>query len=415
MRQTTLIIFLFFAAFINAQVKFEKGYIITNDGEKKEVLIKNIDWINSPNEITYKINEDSKEIIATAVNIKEFEVYNYNKYVVYNGPVDYSSEDISFLSYQSEPEFKESIIFLKKISLGNKNLYSYKGNNMTRYFYSETIKDSDIKPLIYKKYYLAGNNMKIATNEQYINELKKLFSDNSKIQSSISTTKYTESNLKKLFITYNGKSLDIVTLDKAVLSDKNKTKFNLSIRPGLNFYSKMDIQNMVGAQSFESRTNFRIGIEAEVVLPFNRNKWAILFEPTYSFYSNEKMSHPATDKLYNISIDSYSFINLPVGIRHYMFLNEKSKFFINAQVNVLRLKSGKAKSIDLDYEGHVFDNPSLASSQAFKSFSIGAGYTYNNKYTLELQYNTSGEIIKNSLSRSAKISYASIILGYNIF
>ncbi|SHK65354.1 porin family protein [Chryseobacterium polytrichastri] len=415
MRQTTLIIFLFFAAFINAQVKFEKGYIITNDGEKKEVLIKNIDWINSPNEFTYKINENSKETIATATNVKEFAVYNYNKYVVYNGPMDYSSEDISLLSYQSEPEFKESTIFLKEITSGNKNLYSYKGNNMTRYFYSETIKDSDIKPLTYKKYYLAGNNMKIATNEQYISELKKLFSDDPKIQSSISTAKYTVSNLKKLFIAYNGKSLDIVTLDNTVLSDKNKTKFNLSIRPGVNFYSKVDVQNMLGTQSFESRTNFRIGIEAEVVLPFNRNKWAVLFEPTYSFYSNGKISQSASDKLYNISMDSYSFINLPIGIRHYMFLNEKSKFFINAQLNVLRLKSGKAKSIDLDYNGSVFDNPRLASSQVGKSFSIGAGYTYNNKYTVELQYNTSNEIIENSLSRSAKISYSSIILGYNIF
>lgn len=415
MRKAFLATLLFFAICINAQVKFEKGYIITNNDEKKEVLIKNVDWLNNPNEFNYKTDENSKELIGTGTKIKEFGIYNYSKYIMYNRPADYSSDDISLLSYKSEPELKENIVFLKEIISGNKNLYAYKGNNITKYFYSETDKGSDIKPLTYKKYHPNGNSMQIATNEQYINELKNLFSDDSKIQQSITTTKYNEKSLKKLFISYNSKFLDTSTVDKANLSDKNKVKFNLSIRPGVNFYSEMKIPDMLGSNSFPSKTGFRIGIEAELVLPFNRNKWAIMFEPTYSLYSNDKISQPANDKLYTLSIDSYSFINIPIGIRHYMFLNEKSKFFVNAQLNVLRLKSGKAKSINLDYNGAIFDQANLASSQTIKSFSIGAGYTYNDKYTVELQYNNSNEITEHSLTKTAKISYTSIILGYNIF
>lgn len=414
MRKTFLVFLLFFVFFSNAQVKFEKGYLITNDGEKKEVLIKNMDWLNNPNEFTYKVDENSKESIGNPSNIKEFGTYNYNKYVSYTGPIDYSSDDITFLSYKSDPEYKENTVFLKETTAGDKNLYTYKGQNIIRYFYADTSKNSEIKPLTYKKYYPNGDNMKIATNEKYINELKDIFSNDSKVQASISSTKYTENSLKKLFVSHN-ESITGVATNNPVLSDKNKTKFNLSIRPGVNFYSKMDINNMFGNQNFPSKTNFRIGIEAEIVLPFNRNKWAILFEPTYSFYSNDKITQPANDKLYNLSMDSYSFINLPIGIRHYMYLNDKSKFFVNAQLNVLRLKTGKAKTMDLDYEGYIFDQANLATSQTVKSFSVGAGYTYNKKYTVEVQYNTSGEILESSFTESAKISYASIILGYNIF
>jgi len=414
MKKTFLVFLLFFAFLLNAQVKFEKGYLITKDGEKKEVLIKNVDWLNSPSEFIYKADQNSREEVGNPLNIKEFGTYNYNKYISYTGPIDYSSDYISFLSYKSEPEYKENTVFLKETASGDKNLYLYKGKNITRYFYADTGKNSDIKPLTYKKYYPNGDNMKIATNEGYINELKIIFSNDASAQKSISNTKYTESSLKKLFVTHN-ESISGVTPNSPVLSDKNKTKFNLSIRPGINFYSKMDINNMFGNQNFASKTNFRIGIEAEIVLPFNRNKWAILFEPTYSFYSNDKITQPANDELYNISMDSYSFINLPIGIRHYMYLNDKSKFFVNAQLNVLRLKTGKAKTMDLDYEGNIFDQANLAPSQLFKSFSVGAGYTYNNKYSIEFQYSTSHEILESSFTESAQISYASIILGYNIF
>ena len=39
---------------------------------------------------------------------------------------------------------------------------------------------------------------------------------------------------------------------------------------------------------FDSNTNVSLGIEAEFILPFNKNKWAIIFEPTYQYYKTEK-------------------------------------------------------------------------------------------------------------------------------
>lgn len=413
MKKTTLIFLLFFFIGIHAQVKFEKGYIITNDNTRHEVLIKNVDWVNNPDEFNYKTDENSSESKGIPSNIKEFGIYGYSKYVTYTGPIDYSSDDLSNLSAQYAPEFKESTVFLKELTSGDKNLYTYRTKRLVSYFYSDS-SSGDIQPLIYKKYNPEGNSSQVATNDTYITQLKDIFKEDPNVQSLIPQTKYNNNSLTKIFAAHNEK-ISGTSGNNEFQAKKKPVQFNLNIRPGVNFYSALKTDNMLGSKGFPSKTNFRIGLEAELVLPFNKNKWAVMFEPTYSFYTGKKITAPAGDQLYNISMDSYSFINLPIGIRHYMFLNEKSKLFINAQVNVLTLRAGKAKTIDLDYEGYNFDHADLSSSQSLDSFSFGIGYNYNNKYSIEFKYNTKNQLMDDSAAQSADMSYASIILGYNIF
>ncbi|MDH6250716.1 hypothetical protein M2347_000443 [Chryseobacterium sp. H1D6B] len=411
MRKTFLFLLLSTTAVINAQIKFEKGYIITSDNNRKEVLIKNAAWANNPEAFTYKSDENSNESTGNPQNTKEFGVYGYAKYITYKGSIDYSSDNLSELSSSAAPEFKESTVFLRELVSGDKILYSYKTQRSATYLYADSA--SNIQPLIYKKYHPEGNENQVATNESYIEQLKTIFKDDADAKSMAVKTRYSETSLIKIFKVHNAKS-------ETASNDQFETKptslkFNLSIRPGINFYSPLKIDNMFGNQDFPSKTNFRIGIEAELVLPFNKNKWAVLLEPTYSAYTNKKMSIPANDDLYTIKMEGYSFISLPIGIRHYMYLNKTSKLFINGQLNVLTLKTGKGKNVDLDYDGFVFDRSNLSSSQSFNSFSFGAGYTYNNKYTVEFKYTANSDITENGAPQTASIKYTSIILGYNIF
>ncbi|RNA61647.1 hypothetical protein D1631_06755 [Chryseobacterium nematophagum] len=406
MRKAFLALLLFFVFFTNAQIKFEKGYLITTNDEKKEVLIKNMDWINTPTGFSYKTDQNSTELTGIPSNIKEFGIYNSSKYISYTGSIDYSSDNTTELSSKYEPELTESSVFLKEETVGTTNLYSYKGKNVIRFFYSNT--HTSITPLINKKYYLEGNTSKIATNNSYIGQLKDLFSDDSNALTLINQTKYNTSDLKKLFNVYNK------TENVASSELKEKTKFNLHIRPGINFYSSLGLKGSIFDGVFPSKSSFRIGVEAEAVLPFNKNKWSIIFEPTYSAYSGKTIT-VKSNSLYEMSLDSYSFITLPIGIRHYMFINDKSKIFVNGQANVLTLRSGKAKNFDLLYSGQAFEKVPLSTTQTFKSLSFGIGYNYNNKYSIEFRYNTNNNIIEDTTSQTADIKYASIILGYNIF
>ncbi|AYN01504.1 hypothetical protein [Chryseobacterium sp. 3008163] len=414
MKRIISILLLLLTVWSNAQVKFEEGYIITSDNTKKQVLIKNIDWLNSPSEFIYKIDNQSNEIKGNPATIKEYRVNGFPKYVSYIGIIDTSPSHLSSLSNKYEPETQEVSTFLKEVTSGDKNLYSYHGSkNSGIYFYSDS-DDSEIKALTYKKYHPEGNDSKVATNDTYLQQLKNIFNNDSKTSSMISKTKYTEGSMMKIFKAHNSQISGNVEEKSSVVKNKS-LNFNLNLRPGVNFYSPLKTTYFIGNNEFPSQTNYRIGIEAELILPFNKYKWAVLFEPTYSSYNSKKMIAPTGSDLYNMSMENYSFINLPIGVRHYMYLNDKSKFFVNTQVNVLTLKSGKSKTIDVDYEGYIFDQTEMSQNQAFKSFSFGAGYNYNSKFSIELRYNTNYNILKKQELQTAELSYTSVILGYNLF
>lgn len=410
MKQRLSVILCLLIISINAQIKFEKGYIISIDDVKKEVLIKNLGWVSNPNSFVYKTEEKSTESTGNPSSIKEFGIYNEVKYVTYNGDIDYSSDNISDLSSSKEPELRKASVFLKEIVTGNKNLYSYQGQNVIRYFYADS--GAAIQPLIYKKYLFEGSSSQIATNDDYINQLKTIFSDDSNAKTMVAKTKYTGSDLKKVFKAYNDKISG--TSDEQFSSEeKRKSKFNLNIRPGINFYSPVDIAGAYRNDGLPSKSGFRIGAEAELVLPFNKNKWSVVVEPTFSLYSN-KATIRTSDNLYNINVDNYSFISIPVSIRHYMFISDKSKIFINAGINFLTLRTSSSKDYAVDYDGYVFDRLKLSSSQSFKSATFGIGYNYNNKYSIEARYNTSINMLEEK-GPYADLKYTSLIIGYNIF
>lgn len=76
---------------IYAQIKFEKGYFIDNNNFKTECLIQNLDWLNNPAKINYKLNESSEASEQSINTIKEFSV-NTTKYIRFSLNIDKSSE-----------------------------------------------------------------------------------------------------------------------------------------------------------------------------------------------------------------------------------------------------------------------------------------------------------------------------------
>ncbi|WP_294215542.1 outer membrane beta-barrel protein [uncultured Chryseobacterium sp.] len=406
MKKLLLFILLFIVSFCTAQIKFEKGYLITYDNRKRDVLIKNFDWSYTPKEIIYKNDENSSESHTNSENIKEFGIYDHTIYISYKGPIDLSSDDLATLSARYDPDLNQETVFIRQIVSGDKNLYSYNIGNTVKFFYSDS--DSDVRPLIYKRYYIADEQNKIGINNTYINQLKSIFSDDTQ---SLSNVSYTASSLTKVFNRHNQK---VGSLNTELHSDKMSLKFNLNIRPGINFYSTIKT-DIFGIHEFPSKNNFRFGVEAELILPFNKNKWAILFEPTYSIHSSKKVNITTDDGLYNVNMNKYSFITIPIGVRHYMYINSKSKFFIDANINVLAINAGDNKGIEISYDNNTFDNIEFESSKAFDSFSFGIGYNYNNRFSIEAKYNERISLLKSNQSYTAVMSYTSLILGFNIF
>src|SRR5690606_2339465 len=104
---------------------------------------------------------------------------------------------------------------------------------------------------------------------------------------------------------------------------QKKDLFNLSVRPGLNF-GGLKLQNTSSSSKdvdFGNEFGFRFGIEAESILPFNKNKWSLILEPTFQYFKSEKKVENNVSGGILIGKVNYQSIDFPVGFRHYFFIN----------------------------------------------------------------------------------------------
>jgi hypothetical protein len=95
------------------------------------------------------------------------------------------------------------------------------------------------------------------------------------------SVRYDAKSLSRFFIAYN-------TCEKSPYSDyyatSAKTIFHLNIRAGadrVKFVLSDHTGQVPQSFSYGNPSGFRIGVEAELILPFNRNKWGVLIEPTF--------------------------------------------------------------------------------------------------------------------------------------
>lgn len=382
MKKNLLFLLITFLTFNNyAQIKFENGYFVNNKGLKTECLIKNIDWYNNPLRFQYKLNESSPVIEESIKDVKEFAVDNI-KYTRFLVEIDRSSEKINELSQVRSPNFKKETLFLKLLIEGDSNLYFYKEGALNRYFYNSP-NTSIVKQLIYKSY--IDTNDKIKQNNRFRQQLANDLKCSSISNKKIANVKYKRKDLIELFINYNNcNNSDFVNYGKKNEADL----FNLNIRPGINS-SSLSISNSALSSrnvDYSNKFNMRLGIEAEFILTFNKNKWSVLIEPTYQNYKDEDVD--------------YKSIELPIGVRHYFFLNDKSKIFANGLfVYDLPLDSNVGR-FDVSSSGNI---------------AIGIGYNFNKKYSLELRYYTKRDFFRDYIAWGSKYNVASFILGYNLF
>lgn len=160
---------------------------------------------------------------------------------------------------------------------------------------------------------------------------------------------------------------------------------------------------------FKTKTAFRIGLEAEVILPFNKNKWAIVAEPFYYKFKNEATT---INERYQLLTD-FDILDLQFAIRHYMFISQESKIFIDAGfVTNLYLSKDSGIIYNSLKPGYISGGAAFDRNSSY--FSFGLGYNYKNKMSAQIKVSTAKEFYERS-NWDASISQISFILGYNIF
>jgi hypothetical protein len=402
------ILLTFITLHLFGQINFENGYIIDNNNKRVECLIKNTDWKNNPSEFEYKLTSDGITEKGSLSTVKEFGVTGFSKYVRADLKIDLSSYDVNKLSKTRDPEWSQEKLFLKVLVEGEAKLYYYENSGLIRFFYS-TSTDTVVNQLVYKEYFEQKNKdfveeFVISVNNKFHQQLWVNVKCPNTSAADIEKIAYRKSDLVKYFQNYNACSgnTNIVFENK-----KGNDSFHLKISPGLN-YSYLSVINTYDQKystHFENQLNFRIGLEAEFLLPFNKNKWGILFEPTFQYFSNEVQKTN-----YNFIID-LNTIEFPIGLRHYFFLNKGIKLFAD-----LIFIPSYGCYFNSTFERQYTTSSILPTYLEIKpshSFAFGGGLGYK-KLSAELRYYTNRNLLNNYASWYTDYQRLSLILGFTI-
>jgi hypothetical protein len=394
-----------------SQIVFEPGYLINNDGEKLECFIRNVDWANNPTAFEYKTDNDASIQKASIDNVREFGINGVSRYVRATVNMDKSSNEAGKLSTEINPVFHEETIFLKVLVEGEASLFVYTNANLTRFFYQTN--ESPIAPLVYKSFVISN---KIGHNNTFRQQILTGLSCEQISRKQVENLNYQKSDLEKVFATYNA-----CTNSEYIVYDIKKTRrdnLNLSLRPGLNF-SNLSIMHSMDQSAgiilitdFGNEFTFRFGAEAEVILPFNKGKWSFIVEPTYQYFTSEKttLTHSVMGGSLTTKINYHS-IELPIGVRHYIFLGNQSK--ISADISYVFDFTNNNREIQYTrIDGSLYRALTLGSG---KNFGLGLGYTIRDKYSIGMKYQTSREILGKYYYFRSSYNTITMILGYRLY
>lgn len=405
MKKTSLFFALFSFAFFFGQIKFEKGYYISNDNQRVDVLVKNMDWKNNPTYFEYRKTEDAAIQKLTIDDVQVFEVLGESKYVRNNVMIDRSNPNLSQISEERDPKFNQELLFLKELVPGDAALYEYTAGNLIRYFIKKG--DKPTEQLVYKSY--MKDLSSLTYNEDYKIQLKNELNCDAITSKDTNDVRYEKNSLEKLFVKYNTcKSSDYVSKIKQTA----KGKLNLNLRPRLTS-SKATIGTVskIYRSNFDNELDFGMGVELEYVLPFNKNKWAVIVEPTYRSYSSEinDIESVGLRRNYSSTI-KYQSIQFPIGLRHYFYINANSKLFINASVVI-------DAPFSSTFEQKIENVPPFNELKltAKPNAAFGAGYNFRGKYAVEVRYFTETNITTDYVFISSPYNAVSFILSYNLF
>lgn len=358
-----------------AQITYESGYFIKESGERVECEILNSDWLNNPDSFSYRLDEESGEVIAKMDNVIEFGVYGVSKYEKHTVKVDLSSSTLNTLSTSSLPEFEERTVFLKVVLQGKASLYKYTFNGTDQFYYSTDNESPEV--LIYKEYKVSED--KIAKNNTYQEQL----SDNLSCEGMKSILlDYYEKKLTDYFKTYN------TCLNEDFEVFKGAPGFSVNIVPKVGLiHGSIDLEyttNSVTNFSFDPVKGFVAGVGVEVILPYNKNKWAVLIEPSLislkgDGVSQKEIVYTPTSSL--VTDNEYSFdytaIDVAAGVRHYLYLNSKTAMFVNLLSSYSFELDSKLSYGTTDYEIDPVLNVAAGIGAQFVGIQAELRYDFN--------------------------------------
>lgn len=408
MRKQILFLALMLVLTVNsyAQIVFEKGYFISENNQKTECLIENMDWKNTPANFRYRLSDTQPIIDADVKTIKEFGLDGQNKFIRSLVKIDRSTKNLQNMSKDKNPVFTQEKLFLQVLMEGKASLYLFDDGTVRRFFYK--VDDSEIKQLVYKSYLIDEDH--VAKNNYFREQLYIDLKCDAIAQNEYENLSYTKNEFVRFFAKYNKcNNSDFKDLEVK----EKKDLFNLTVRPRYNS-STMSLDNTLfeGLNfDFGAKSSFSVGVEAEFILPFNKDRWSVIVEPTYQYYKADQtiQSSQVVGGTLTGKVD-YKSIELPIGVRRYFFVNNAFKIFanvslvadlnLNSSVSVARKDGSELNKLDI---------------KSGTNFGLGIGCKFMDKFSAEVRYQTTRGLLAENPNWDSSYQTTSLIVGYSFF
>lgn len=414
-----------------AQISFDPGYFVNNEGKKIECLIRNHDRKANPARFEYQLAEGSPTSIATIDSVQEFEILNTaHKYQRCHVAMEHTSTDLKSLAEEKDVTFREEVLFLKVLVEGQGTLFSYySGSGAEKYFFR--VGDGKVEPLV--SYSYLGEQNKLVENNSFRQQLWDHLRCPSSSREAFHRMLYKKNSLVEAVVAYN-------ECQKATYINysarKNKGTFHIALKAGVNA-AAMEVEQIVTyhlsygydsyhireqhTSKFDQKLSPVIGVDLEYVFPSYKNKWSMFFQPAFQYYRNKSEmmvynnspspSFPGQLGGGKVEVTAnYSHVTLPVGLRHYFFLDDGAKLFLNGALawnvilNPSRVFTVERLSVYPEFKHkRIHTQPGLF---------VGAGYTLRNNLSVEAVYHIAKELQDNDDWKTRFVNPFSLVFGF---
>ncbi|GAB5565684.1 MAG: hypothetical protein Wins2KO_27470 [Winogradskyella sp.] len=400
---------LLFSLPLYSQVNFQKGYIIDNSNNKIECLIKNKDWKKSPEEIIYKLSDNSREEKISLSELKEFRIQNTDNF--------YKRRSVNKQlvgSFWEEMKLSNDMVLLRVLVEGQSDLLEVHTNGKYYFFYE---RDDVLVMLDYER--TVDENNKIKENAKYKKQLYDNFKCKNFTLKDYSSLRYNSTKLSDFFSEYN----DCMGQGYTNLHKKRtKTKIKLKLKGGMNFNSSVTdkasgyllsyttppfsgspfgedvVRNYGGISNYNVSNYSSFGFELEMRLPFGQNNWSLFIAPNYHNIQEVEESIAFTEpNIANFEITStlsYSFIQAPLGIRHYFDISDNLELFSQLAYSQSIIMSSSQNTVieeeSISPTPYFFRRKANMDKKSNSGGFFGIGLTYANKYMVEINYYSLG-------------------------
>lgn len=387
MKNKLTIILILICQIIYAQ---NKGYYITNNGEKHSCLIKGYYLSDKVEDFKYLDEKDSNRYINFNIkDIKEFGVDKLFYFVRYKVKAEFICNDDANLDSVLKTNLENKTLFLKKIVEGKLNLYSYyhsvnNNNNNTLLFIS---KDNQTPEQLYFKRIHKYRTDTIRHYNRYKVQLRYLTNNDKHVCSKLHNLQYKYKPIVKLVTNYN-KSVKQLEYSEKQLWPK-WIKLNIEGGISYSFFSS-------NYKTFSNFSSLNHSISGSFEFKFKRLKYINFLVGTTYRNIQHKYRLSYRNDTYKINSE-YKGLDLFLGIKHYLKINQNSKTFIELtyqpahfipfefiEINLADINKKKKKTYLEFYKNHNME----IKEQINLDHSIGLGfaYIYKDTYFTKIKY-----------------------------